>query len=158
MQNDLISILLSFIEGFALLLSPCILPILPIVLSSSVIGESKRPIGIILGFAFNFAAFALLSRTIVQYSDIDLNSIRYLSYILLLLLGVLLCSNYLTEVFARFTQKLTSVRLPYNSTSSKGFVSGFFFGRAHCHRLDPLRRPYSRHNCCTNCHSKIKFS
>ena len=128
MQNDLLSILLSFIEGFALLLSPCILPILPIVLSSSLIGESKRPIGIILGFAFNFAAFALLSRTIVQYSDIDLNSIRYLSYILLLLLGVLLCSNHLTEVFARFTQKLANVRLPYQNSSSKGFISGFCLG------------------------------
>lgn len=128
MPNDLISIVLSFIEGFALLLSPCILPILPIVLSSSLIGGSNRPIGIIVGFAFNFAAFALLSRIFVQYSDMDLNSMRSVAYILLLLLGALLCSNYLTEAFARFTQKLANVRLPYHNASSEGFISGFCLG------------------------------
>ncbi len=33
MNIDLYTILLAFIEGFALIISPCILPILPIILA-----------------------------------------------------------------------------------------------------------------------------
>ena len=37
---------LSFLEGLALIASPCILPVLPLVLSASVEGGRKRPFGL----------------------------------------------------------------------------------------------------------------
>ena len=50
---------LSFLEGLALIVSPCILPVLPLVLSSSIEGGRKRPFGIITGFVIAFTIFAL---------------------------------------------------------------------------------------------------
>ena len=50
-----IEIGLSFLEGLALIVSPCILPVLPLVLSASVEGGRRRPYGIIIGFVLSFS-------------------------------------------------------------------------------------------------------
>ena len=88
MKSDLITLILGFFEGFALILSPCILSILPIVLASSLVGSRKRSLGIIIGFIFTFALFALFTRQLVEYSGIDSNLIRYIAYGFLLLLSL----------------------------------------------------------------------
>src|SRR5205085_1630404 len=109
MKIELINISLAFLEGFALIISPCILPILPIMLSGSIEGGKKRPIGIVIGFILIFALFTFFSRKLVQISGIDLNLIRNISFILLLLFGITMISTYLTEKFALLTQRLTTV-------------------------------------------------
>ena len=54
---------LALLEGIGLILSPCILPILPIMLAASLDGgKGPRPLGIITGFIGAFTGFALLSR------------------------------------------------------------------------------------------------
>jgi cytochrome c biogenesis protein CcdA len=68
MENSLINIGLGFIEGLGLIVSPCILPILPIILSGSIEGSKKRPLGIICGFVLVFALFTFFSRKLVQIS------------------------------------------------------------------------------------------
>jgi len=47
-----IDIGLAFLEGLALIVSPCILPVLPLVLAASVEGGRRRPYGIIIGFVW----------------------------------------------------------------------------------------------------------
>lgn len=130
MKSDLITIILGFIEGFALIISPCILPILPIVLAGSLAGSKKRPLGIIIGFTLTFAIFAFFSRKVVQYSGIDLNLIRHISYGILFLLGLIMISSYLTEKFSQFTQRLAGISSTFTSASNPqgGFLSGLFLG------------------------------
>ena len=125
--TDVITIVLSLFEGFALITSPCILPILPILLASSLSGSKKRPIGIMIGFVFSFALFAFFSRFIVQYSGINLNIIRELSYSLLFLLGLIMASSYLTQRIETLTQRLTTLYNPIQ-TKTRGFASGLFIG------------------------------
>ncbi|ARG98125.1 cytochrome c biogenesis protein DipZ [Legionella micdadei] len=130
MQSDLISILLGFIEGFALIISPCILPILPIVLASSLVSSKQRPLGIISGFTLTFALFAFFSRQLVQYTGIDVDAVRHLSYLILLLLGLTMISSYLSEKFGRLTQRLSQVGSAFPSVNNPqgGFYSGLFLG------------------------------
>ena len=92
-----IDIGLAFIEGIALILSPCILPILPLVLSSALGGGKQRPIGIIIGFITSFCLFAFFSRWIVLTLGIDVNIIKYASLVLLTLLDITMLSPYLSE-------------------------------------------------------------
>ncbi len=127
---DIINISLAFLEGFALIISPCILPILPIVLAGSLVGSKKRPLGIIVGFVITFALFTFFSRKLVQYSGIDLNFIRYFSYAILLLLAIVILSNKLTEKFSQFTQKFanTGLTLSFVNNPQGGFISGTLFG------------------------------
>lgn len=130
MQTEVINIGLAFLEGLALIISPCILPILPLILSGSIEGSKKRPFGIILGFIITFALFTFFSRKLVQYTGIDLGLIRHISYALLLLFGIMMLSTYLTEEFNRITQRLTRIgsRLADVNNPQGGFISGIFFG------------------------------
>ncbi|HKJ82552.1 MAG TPA: hypothetical protein VJ961_03220, partial [Mariprofundaceae bacterium] len=66
-----IDIGLAFLEGVALIVSPCILPVLPLVLAASSEGGRKRPYGIIIGFVLAFSAFAIAARKLVALFGID---------------------------------------------------------------------------------------
>src|ERR1700724_3390758 len=97
MKSEFVTLLLAFLEGFALIISPCILPILPIILSGSIAGGKKRPLGIIIGFVLAFAIFTFFSRKLVLLLGIDLNSVRNFSFALLILFGLILLSTHLSE-------------------------------------------------------------
>lgn len=130
MQIDLLNIGLAFLEGFALIISPCILPILPIILSGSLEGSKKRPLGIVLGFIVIFSLFTFFSRALVIYTGIDLTIVRYVSYALLFLFGIIMLSTYLSDKFNFATQRLASVgsSLSTVNNSQGGFLSGIILG------------------------------
>lgn len=130
MESDFINILLGFIEGFSLIFSPCILPILPIFLAGSLTGSKNRPYGIILGFTIFFALIAFFSRQLVQYSGIDLNLIRQVSFTILILLGLIMLSDFLSEKITRLTHGLTKLGAYFSSANQPqaGFFNGILFG------------------------------
>src|SRR6478752_3227051 len=55
-------ILFGFVAGAATALSPCVLPVLPVVLAAGATGGRRRPLGIVTGLtlSFTFAAVALV--------------------------------------------------------------------------------------------------
>lgn len=130
LQADFLKIVLAFIEGFALILSPCILPILPFILSGSLEGSRKRPYGIILGFVASFTLLTLFARYLVQHLGIDLNLIRHISYGLLFLFGIIMLSTTLTEKFSLLTQRLTRIDSKFQNSPSNqsSFLGGILFG------------------------------
>lgn len=119
---------LSFLEGLALIASPCILPVLPLVLGASVEGGRKRPFGIIAGFVLAFTAFALLSRKLVMLLDIDLDAVKYGSLLFLALFGLVLLSESLSEKFGALTQRFASAGSAATSETEDGFLSGIVIG------------------------------
>ncbi len=123
-----IEIGLSFLEGLALIASPCILPVLPLVLSASVEGGRKRPFGIILGFVIAFTLFALLSRKLVMALNIDLDTIKYGSLIFLTIFGLILFSEKLSEWFSSITQKFADKGNNLTLGAKEGFCSGILIG------------------------------
>jgi len=116
---------LAFLEGLGLIVSPCILPILPLILSGSLEKGNKRPFGIILGFIITFALFTLFSKKLVDYSGVSLILVRNLSFVLLILFGIIMLSTYLTEKFTLLTQRLSNVG---STRLQGGFGSGILFG------------------------------
>ncbi|WP_298627324.1 cytochrome c biogenesis protein DipZ [uncultured Legionella sp.] len=130
MNTEIITLFFGFLEGFALILSPCILSILPVILAGSLTGSKTRSFGIIIGFIITFSAFAYFARQLVQFSGVDLNLLRYLAYGLLLVLAVVLLSDYLTERFSQLTQKIAAAGSYYAriSLNNNGLCSGLFIG------------------------------
>jgi len=129
MQTELITIGLAFLEGFGLIISPCILPILPIILAASIEGSKQRPYGIILGFVLCFSVLTAFSRSLVIWFGLDLNLVRNISFSLLLLFGVIMISSYLTEKFNAFTKHLSVIGFEItDSYNQQGFGSGMLFG------------------------------
>lgn len=128
MHNTFVEVGLSFLEGLALILSPCILPVLPLVLSASVDGGRRRPFGIIVGFVAAFTLFALFSRWLVEALHVDLEVIRWVSLVLLALLGVVMLSATLSEKFSNFTQGLAVMGGRVGQNAQGGFLSGTLIG------------------------------
>lgn len=130
MGANLLNIGLAFIEGLALIFSPCILPILPIILTGSLTGNKSRPYGIILGFVLTFTLVTLFSRAIVQATHVSPDTLRYVSYALLLLFGVIMLSSTLTEKFNLLTERLTRVgsSLQTANNTEAGWIGGLIFG------------------------------
>jgi len=124
----LIEIGLSFLEGLALIFSPCILPVLPLVLASSVEGGRKRPFGIIFGFVLSFTLFALLSRQLVTALHINLDVIKYGSLVLLGLFGLVLISETLSAKFNSLTQRFANVGANVSVGRKEDFFSGILIG------------------------------
>ena len=122
-------ILFAFLAGIVTILSPCILPILPIVLSSS-IGDKKtgvsRPIGVVLGFVASFSFFTLFLSSIVQLTGIPAGSLRLVSVLIIAMLGV----SMLIPQFQLLTEKLFSrlTSLVPRTQAQPGFFPGVIVG------------------------------
>lgn len=124
----LIEVFLSFIEGLALILSPCILPVLPLILSTSIDGGKRRPFGVILGFILMFSLFALVSRQLVSIFNVNLDYIKYGSLLLLAILGICLLSEKLLFIFEKYTARLANIGLIFSKDNRDGFLSGVLIG------------------------------
>lgn len=119
---------LAFLEGLALIASPCILPVLPIILSTSIEGGRFRPYGIILGFILAFSLFALTAQAIVRITGLDLNLIKNASLVVLALLGLLMIIPSLWNKFSGLTEQLANWGNQISLSKQNGFWSGLGIG------------------------------
>ncbi|MFO1257979.1 MAG: cytochrome c biogenesis protein DipZ [Gammaproteobacteria bacterium] len=119
---------LAFVEGLALIASPCILPVLPIILSTSIEGGRFRPYGIILGFILAFSLFALTAQAIVKITSLDLNLVKNASLVLLAIFGLLMILPSLWQPFSRMTEHLATWSTRISVSKQNGFWSGLSIG------------------------------
>src|SRR5687767_13942823 len=78
------------IAGAGTALSPCVLPILPAVLSAGASGGRRRPLGVVLGLALSFAfAVAGLAELLARVG-LGEDTLRALAVLFLLAFGLLL--------------------------------------------------------------------
>ncbi len=83
----LLLIAFAFLAGVVTVLSPCILPLLPIILSSSDGTGKQKPLGVVIGFVASFTFFTLFLSTIVRVSGIPAESLRFFSIAVLATFG-----------------------------------------------------------------------
>jgi cytochrome c biogenesis protein CcdA/thiol-disulfide isomerase/thioredoxin len=120
----------AFIAGIVTVLSPCILPILPVVLAGSVDGGKARPLGVITGFIVSFTTFTLTLSTIVQALHINPDILRTAAASLIFIFGIILVIPFLKDRFMRFVSRLTARTTVSKSTGTakRGFWSGVVLG------------------------------
>ena len=121
----LILIAFAFLAGIITILSPCILPILPIVLSGS-FGSKRKPLGIVVGFALSFTLFTLFLSVLVKTTGISADALRSISIIIILIFGISLIlpkfQVFMERLFSRLSGKLAV------SGNHEGFHGGVFIG------------------------------
>lgn len=127
-MNPIVDIGLAFLEGLALIVSPCILPVLPLVLAASAAGGKSRPYGIIIGFVLAFSLFAILARKLVALLGIDLDLVKDASLVLLALFGLVLLSEKLSEKFSSLTQGAANFGNDLAAKGGEGLLSGILIG------------------------------
>lgn len=128
----IILLFFAFLAGIITVLSPCILPILPILLSAGLGQGNYRPYGIILGIIISFTFFTLTLTALVQTSGISPDLLRTIALILICFFGLTLLFPSLETFVTRITRPLAKVgnKLSHFQESSTGFVAGFIMGFA----------------------------
>jgi cytochrome c biogenesis protein CcdA/thiol-disulfide isomerase/thioredoxin len=119
--------------GFALLagagtaLSPCVLPVLPALLSASASGGRRRPVGIALGLAVTFAVTIVGLASVIDGVGLGPGATRTLAVIVLIAFGVALA---LPAVAARLEAPLARLARFGPRDGGDGFASGLLVGGA----------------------------
>ena len=98
----------AFLSGVITILSPCILPVLPIVLSGGVGGGKARPFGVLAGFVVSFTVFTLALSAIVQAIGIPVDALRVVAVVLIVLFGVVMLVPWLRDKFEILTSRIAS--------------------------------------------------
>lgn len=119
----------AFISGLATILAPCIWPVLPIVLSSSIAGSGhKRPLGITLGVIISFAFFTLAISTLVRLFHLDTNILRIIAGIIISFLGITMIFPKLYSQFEIFVTRLSNVFGIKGTRDGNDFLPGLITG------------------------------
>ena len=118
-------VLFALLAGAGTALSPCVLPVLPAVLSAGVTGGQRRPLGVALGLAlsFTFATVALVY--VIDALGLPNDLTRDIAIATLLVFGVLLCSRPLADRVEAWISRV--VPKPARA-GGDGFGSGMVLG------------------------------
>ena len=120
-----LTIALAFVAGVITILSPCVLPLLPMILATATQEGKARPFGVILGFVVAFAAATLALSTLVRVLGVPPDVNRTISAVILFLLGLVLVVPGLQLRFERWTGSLAG-RAP--AAAGAGFGGGLVVG------------------------------
>jgi cytochrome c biogenesis protein CcdA/thiol-disulfide isomerase/thioredoxin len=126
-------LLFAFFAGIVTVLSPCVLPVLPAILSAGLSGGKWRPLGVVCGIVFSFTFFTLTLTSIVQRLGFSVNLLRYTAILIIGFFGMVMIMPFLTDWFARLTNSVADLGSSIQSvekSKKKGFFSGFFLGTA----------------------------
>ena len=82
--------LFALVAGAATALTPCVLPVLPALLSASATGGRRRPLGIVLGLALTFTITVVALASLVKGVGLAGNGVRVLAEVVLIVFGLTL--------------------------------------------------------------------
>lgn len=124
----------AFLAGMITVLSPCVLPVLPVVLSGTVTTGRYRPVGIIIGFVATFTAITLVLSALVRAVGLDPDVLRIVAAVTILLFAAVLVVPALKDRFMATASSLASRasarRLPVQGTVAAGRFPGLGPGLA----------------------------
>ncbi|WP_026911473.1 redoxin domain-containing protein [Patulibacter minatonensis] len=86
----LLLILFGFVAGAATAVSPCVLPVLPIVLAGGASGGRRRPLGIVVGLVATFTISVVVLAYVISALGLPDNVNRYIAIVTLVLVGIVL--------------------------------------------------------------------
>jgi cytochrome c biogenesis protein CcdA/thiol-disulfide isomerase/thioredoxin len=112
---------IGFVAGLVTALSPCVLPVLPVLLAGSAAGGPRRPYAIVAGLVASFTLSVLFAAWLLDLLGLPLDTLRTIALGLLFLVAATLLFPRLgllvERPFARFTRR-----------SGKDVGGGFLLG------------------------------
>jgi cytochrome c biogenesis protein CcdA/thiol-disulfide isomerase/thioredoxin len=123
----LLLMLFALIAGAGTAITPCVLPVVPALLSASAVGGRRRPVGIVLGLALTFTLAIVLLAQLVKGVGLASGAARTLAIIVLIGFGVVLIVPELAE---RIQAPLSRLARFGPRTRGTGFWSGLGVGGA----------------------------
>ncbi|MCX9013371.1 MAG: cytochrome c biogenesis CcdA family protein [Candidatus Methanoperedens sp.] len=128
------SVIMVFIAGLATVITPCVLPILPAVLSGSV-GSRLRPIAIVTGMSITFTLMGILISAVASFGYIT-DYLRWFSIFFIIGMGAVLFDDEINNEYVKITSSIVDFGRQHvtflGSLESKvpqgGLFGGLFLG------------------------------
>jgi len=117
----------AVLAGAGTALSPCVLPVLPALLSAGGAGGRRRPLGIVLGLAVTFTVTIVGLAKVVDGVGLGTDALRSAAVVVLAAFGVALL---VPEIAARLEAPLARLSRLGPRTRGDGFASGLLVGGA----------------------------
>src|SRR5277367_3270964 len=123
----IILLIFAVLAGAGTALSPCVLPVLPALLSAGGVGGRRRPLGVVLGLSVTFTVMIVGVANVVNGVGLGSDPLRALAVIVLLVFGLVLL---LPSVAARIEAPLSRLARFGPRSTGDGFRSGLLVGAA----------------------------
>ncbi|HXA02975.1 MAG TPA: cytochrome c biogenesis protein DipZ [Cytophagaceae bacterium] len=130
----MIETLVAFLAGILTAGAPCILPLLPILLGTSIGQESKwRPVFITLGFVVTFSTLGILFSAFAHILGISQNSLRLGGVIFLALFALFMIwptpfEMFTNKIMGKFINRAYKTGDKYGTGNPGGFIIGITLG------------------------------
>jgi len=123
----LLLLLFALLAGAGTAITPCVLPVLPALLSASALGGRRRPVGIVLGLAIAFTIAIVALASLVNGVGLAAGAARTVAVVVLVAFGVVLLVPELAE---RIQAPLSRLGRFGPRSRGTGFWSGLGVGAA----------------------------
>src|ERR1700730_15337780 len=123
----LLLMLFAVVAGAGTAITPCVLPVLPALLSASAVGGRRRPLGIVVGLAITFTIAIVALSQLVKGVGLASGAARALAIVVLIAFGVVLL---VPAIAARVQAPLSRLARFGPKTRGDGFWSGVAVGGA----------------------------
>jgi cytochrome c biogenesis protein CcdA/thiol-disulfide isomerase/thioredoxin len=117
----------ALVAGAGTALSPCVLPVLPALLSAGAVGGRRRPVGIAIGLAVTFAVTIVGLASVIDGVGLGPGATRTLAVVVLIAFGVAMA---VPSLAARLEAPLARLSRFGPRDRGDGFASGLLVGGA----------------------------
>ena len=122
-------ILFGYLAGLLTLINPCVLPVLPIVLATSLQADSRAPFALAAGMSISFVLLGLSVSVLGASLGLTNEMISNTAALLMVLFGLFLILPLLSQKFAIATSTMSGVaNLGMSATASFGLKGQFLGG------------------------------
>lgn len=122
-----VALALAFVAGVLTALSPCVLPLLPLVVGSAA-RNRYGPVALAAGFVTTFTIIGVLLASLGTALGLSDTIVRSASAALMVAAGVLMLSQRLQEAVAHWMSPLASASARLSARSDDGVGAQFFIG------------------------------
>jgi cytochrome c biogenesis protein CcdA/thiol-disulfide isomerase/thioredoxin len=120
-------LLFALLAGAGTAITPCVLPVVPALLSASAVGGRRRPLGIVLGLGVTFTVAIVALTQVVAGVGLTGSAAREVAIVVLILFGVVLL---FPKIAQRVQAPLSRLARFGPKTRGDGFISGLGVGAA----------------------------
>lgn len=102
------SLFLAYLAGVVTILSPCVLPLIPIIIGSSLTEHKRGPLFLVAGLIISFTTFGMIVSTIGFSIGLTTGTLQIIAASFMIAFGVILLVNPIYQRFAAIASSSTS--------------------------------------------------